>query len=921
MALQHFYSRVPARMSMFHKADGYDTFACSAGLDQSFIERELLPVCEDRLPASEADLARRGKLTPVYVQFCTSDGRLVQSCISYLPLDYTGERSSYLVHSLIYDAAETEQILSVPDGGMFPCGMFRTDLSEWDVTSAAARPDAEYPEAVYVSPAENDWQAVLSRISPENLNEVFCACLSALCGKNKTVFLCTDSDPADTSGEVLDFIRTLIRVIPYHLRPLLSFCTRVGETARTVGFRFRGVSAAAGNMQGVRGVRIDLAHGATFGISESESEQNAPLCSFFRSLYRNDSLRREFLIFTRDAVGKLPSLGAPTLKNLNDIVFLFRSGSGLYPEKTVLPNDDALLELLTVYEKYRDALPEEARMNMMRSLRRYAQAQTEIPKKIFTRVIRLYAGEPACVRHLILSVVLELIHTDTMRDRLFAFLKGIYDGEEETTKEEILHHLCSVFYGGFLQQQILAFFDRNFAAGHYENMDEIFEKLLLSIRTKAVQESVLGMLERYYPAFDGKLKERFFDAVLEHLPEGDALAGALLALADRRLPEEEDTLAGRFLTGLTQTVDREQKTENHPMLSLIVRTDGICARTVGDRILRKCSGKPVFTEYIHHLCTASPEIAMLKLLDVRDRLSGLPGTVAKAFTETALRAIDSNFSRVGLGDWIRAQNACEEWMTEHADSGTKAFADRLYAECLLPSVGRTACEVFTNPACGVTPECMADLLETHGDLQAYDACRTVLAAVRLRQAIADGEPMTILQCANGITGNATVMAGIAGWLQCVFPENRRLNGVAGFAFFLAIGYLSGKPIRIEEIWKAQHASPVERTAAGNAAKKKQIGEAAQKDMRDLLRLLHDVRESDALSGQLKDALAPDRFGMRELLALYIGTQGKREAAALSDFVSDLWGDAEEGTSLREWVEGSLPHPGFLARIFGIKRRQ
>ena len=41
MALQHLYSRVPARASMFNKADGYDTFACSDGLTREFIEREL----------------------------------------------------------------------------------------------------------------------------------------------------------------------------------------------------------------------------------------------------------------------------------------------------------------------------------------------------------------------------------------------------------------------------------------------------------------------------------------------------------------------------------------------------------------------------------------------------------------------------------------------------------------------------------------------------------------------------------------------------------------------------------------------------------------------------------------------------------------------------------------------------------------
>ena len=49
MAKQHFYSRVPARISMYNRADSFDTFAHSEGLDREFIERELAPVYENKL--------------------------------------------------------------------------------------------------------------------------------------------------------------------------------------------------------------------------------------------------------------------------------------------------------------------------------------------------------------------------------------------------------------------------------------------------------------------------------------------------------------------------------------------------------------------------------------------------------------------------------------------------------------------------------------------------------------------------------------------------------------------------------------------------------------------------------------------------------------------------------------------------------
>ena len=101
MAYQHFYSRVPARVSMYNKSDGFDTFAHSEGLSREFIERELAVVYENKLSKIDMAVIRHGEFLPVYLQTSTRSGALVQSCISYMSRDYTGERSAYLAHSLI----------------------------------------------------------------------------------------------------------------------------------------------------------------------------------------------------------------------------------------------------------------------------------------------------------------------------------------------------------------------------------------------------------------------------------------------------------------------------------------------------------------------------------------------------------------------------------------------------------------------------------------------------------------------------------------------------------------------------------------------------------------------------------------------------------------------------------------------------
>ena len=56
MAEQHFYSRVPAKVSMYNKYDSFDTFAHSAGLTREFVERDLALVYADKLSKNEVAL-------------------------------------------------------------------------------------------------------------------------------------------------------------------------------------------------------------------------------------------------------------------------------------------------------------------------------------------------------------------------------------------------------------------------------------------------------------------------------------------------------------------------------------------------------------------------------------------------------------------------------------------------------------------------------------------------------------------------------------------------------------------------------------------------------------------------------------------------------------------------------------------------
>ena len=82
MAYQHFYSRVPARISLYNKTDGFDTFAHSAALPDEFILGELSPIYRDKLQNHDIGKIRRGEVSPIYSQYTTPSGYTVQSALS-----------------------------------------------------------------------------------------------------------------------------------------------------------------------------------------------------------------------------------------------------------------------------------------------------------------------------------------------------------------------------------------------------------------------------------------------------------------------------------------------------------------------------------------------------------------------------------------------------------------------------------------------------------------------------------------------------------------------------------------------------------------------------------------------------------------------------------------------------------------------
>jgi len=320
--------------------------------------------------------------------------------------------------------------------------------------------------------------------------------------------------------------------------------------------------------------------------------------SFFYSLLEDASIRGEFLRFVSKAVDAVPELEKLNPKTLSDLVFLFGGASGLYDQEKILPTDEDVLTFLSSYEKYRAALGEESRRNAYKCLERYPQRHIAIPKPIFAKVSKLYNAEVPSAKRMVMNVALELIHTDVMRDKLFTFLKNNYDGENADIQAVITADLCRVYYGGFLQSQILDFFAQHFA-GEPENIQNaIFEKLMLTIRTVAIQDKILSVVAANYSILTAKQKAHLYETIFEMMPECDKLTVALVTRINAQMTEEDEKVRSYVTEKLTELLSADYKKKEHKLMPLLCAEPGFCRDLTVNLAFGPWSTRKIYEEYI-----------------------------------------------------------------------------------------------------------------------------------------------------------------------------------------------------------------------------------------------------------------------------------------------------------------------------------
>lgn len=587
MAHQHFYSRVPARVSLYNKIDGFDTFAHSVGLERDFILGELSVMYYGKLEIHNPVRLRRGEIPKVYSQAMLPSGRLAQTVITYLPKDFTGERSAYLAHSLIIDGEEREAVFESNGFDAFNPEMFIRDISAFNLTARNAGANPALDGVKYIARKQANGRAIMSAYDPEMVKSFVFAVVAAILGEGNEVCFRLPYSDAELSEKALEFINVVMSILPYSLRQKLSFVSYVSDARAYKGFNLKCVSSDCAALDTENRLFYDFASGKIFGNADKYGIYRSH-AAFLFSLFEYKKIKDEFHSFVDGIEKKYPDHSFD-LKGFADLIFMFWQCSGFYVEDSVVINDEALCNFLDVYGAFREGISEKQRIQAYRPFGRYLREQAPIPDGVFSRLSRLYPTECVAAKAVALDVLLGLIHVDVMRERLFAFISRNYARENEKVKLVINENLCRVFYGGFLQQRILRHFDIFFNGEPMETRDLILDKLLLSIRTPEIQEHIISFIDRRYAAFTTAQKLKICNICHEMIPECDRLAVMLTSFVNRRIATDPD-IARILAAGLCNSIDKSIKASNSALIGILIEDGGFTEDVAVAHILSKGNG-------------------------------------------------------------------------------------------------------------------------------------------------------------------------------------------------------------------------------------------------------------------------------------------------------------------------------------------
>ena len=861
MAGQHFYSRVPARVSLYNKRDGFDTFAKSSGLEREFLLGELSAVYMDKLDIHDPVRVRRGEIPTVYSQMPLSDGRAVQTAVGYLPLDFTGERSAYLAHSQILSDVEKAAVYASEGTDVFNPEMFITDISAFDITARNAAPNPALAEKPYIPHALTDPAIAMRKYNPEMMKSFIYAVLCSLCDGGRDVYFRLPTEDKLASREALGIINALMTLFPYEMRERLSFVSYISRPDSYPGFKLKCVGQACEKIPESRGAFYDFVTGIVTA-QPAGLEQNITFAAFLYSLIENSKVRAEFHKFVSGIIQKY-GYCINSVKAFGEIVFIFWQCSGLYVEGSILPNDESVARFLDIYEKYREGIIPPHRMQAYRCLARYSNAQICVPDPIFDRLSRLYPGECVPAKAVALDVLLKLIHVDLMRDRLFAFINRYYEGEIDRVKRVINGNLCRVFYGGFLQQKILYFFDLHWRSEPTETRDLILDKLILSIRTPEIQRQIVAFLEKYYETMNDGQKMKICNTCLEMLPECDMLSVLLVGLINRRIGFDKSEFSAFMAERLTELTDAFIKAGDPRLCAIFTDNSGFCE----DVVIRHIFGQRMGSEMLIKLLASMPaHKRAAKLLRIYKIVPEL-GAEGYAQLIGSLATMPVNILPSTMYDLMAAESAASTALPSELLS---LFCSNI----IYPAVTQTLFDVFKVK---LGKDGIGTLLKYAEGREAITSSKqyaVVLDYIEMTKRCLDGDVEGAFKIASSLPESSAVRQDISEHIRMCSLDTANQSELTTCIYELLINYLKSGNFRFDAIYsKYRKRFEALRREEENAitAKLDPSDRRGAADAAEMLLLC--VSDICDVSGELAEAVCDPSSGLKKALSEFFGIYG------------------------------------------------
>ncbi len=643
MAYQHFYSRVPARLSMYEKTDCFDTFAKSRDLDAQFISDNILPFCNIKLNPTELTQIRDGKYTTAYAQYFSKNGeKLIHSCISYIPIDYTGVRSSYMVHSLIFSDEERNKIVSSTYNSLFNPKLFSTNIDTFAITNYDSKPIEDMSELLISGEKAGQLEDIVTKYEPEIIKRLIYAVLQSCTSKGKMVYVTMDEDITALSEAALTFMNSFVQIMPFSIRNKLSFITFLCDQNRYNNLiKIKFIPESYINNTQNKALQFNLNKMIDSGISEPEFLLREKEIEFMYGLFENKNLREKFLYFYDYLVEQNPKFNNFDMKEFANIILLFKQSCGEYSESDVIPTDKDVYNIICVYESYREFMKEKDRCEILKCLQRYATSRIPIPQNIFSKITKLYPTEISKCKTTVMTIILELILTDAMRDKLFNFIKANYSKEQPRNRSVICEELSKVFYGKYLQVQILNLFNNYYEGESFQTKNLILEKLLLSIRTQDIQDKILEFLSAHYDEFSFQQKDMIYNTFYEMLREDDLLSRKLIAFIDSHYDRDLDSYKSKIENNIIVLCENDEKKKSRFLINAILENKGIFEKKVLNKIFSIWSTRGAYTRYLESLDNLNFTELVDEIIKVWTYCYDMQTPVQKKFTEKTLECLNS----------------------------------------------------------------------------------------------------------------------------------------------------------------------------------------------------------------------------------------------------------------------------------------